>query len=271
MKLTNVLIIDDDQQNVRYLTTILEENGFTDIQAAADGVEGLEKVATVKPGLILLDLRMPRKNGIMVFNDLRGDERFKDIPVIILTGEGGFLKHLAELRQFREDGQPLDDRTSEEVLGRFIASRPEGFLEKPVEPDRLMAIIRKLLVTLEEVKEARQKDVNALRDRKISGGVQFKGVLFDSSERSRNALAATAVLLAASDSKLPEGFAWRSVDNRNIALDRKELLAFQAALTGWVYRTYQASWDHKAAIEALSSIEEAENYDLEQGWPGPML
>ncbi|RPH89295.1 MAG: response regulator, partial [Desulfobacteraceae bacterium] len=105
MKLTNVLIIDDDPQNVRYLTTILEENGFTDIQAASDGVEGLEKVATVKPGLILLDLRMPRKNGIMVFNDLRGDERFKDIPVIILTGEGGFLKHLAELRQFREDGQ----------------------------------------------------------------------------------------------------------------------------------------------------------------------
>ena len=184
MKPVTVLIIDDEQQNVRYLTTILEENGFTDIQAAFDGVEGLEKVETVKPGLILLDLRMPKKNGIMVFNDLRGNERFKDIPVIILTGEGGFLKHLAELRQFREDGQPLDDKTSEEVLGRFIASRPDGFLEKPVEPDRLMAIIRKLLVTLEEVKEARQKDVNALRERKISGGVQFKGVLFDSSERS---------------------------------------------------------------------------------------
>ncbi len=271
MKPVNVLIIDDDQSNVRYLTTILEENGFTDIQAAFDGVEGLEKVETVKPGLILLDLRMPKKNGILVFNDLRGNERFKDIPVIILTGEGGFLKHLAELRQFREDGPVLDAKTSEEVLGRFIASQPDGFLEKPVEPDRLMAIIRKLLATLEEVKEARQQDVNALRDRKLSGGVQFKGVLFDSSERSRNALAATAIMLAASDFKLPEGFAWRSVDNRNIILDRKELLAFQAAMTGWVFRTYQASWDHKAAIEALSSIEEAEKYDLEQGWPGKVL
>lgn len=271
MKHTNVLIIDDDPQNVRYLTTILEENGFTDIQAASDGVEGLEKVATVKPGLILLDLRMPRKNGIMVFNDLRGDERFKDIPVIILTGEGGFLKHLAELRQFREDGQPLDDRTSEEVLGRFIASRPEGFLEKPVEPDRLMAIIRKLLVTLEEVKEARQKDVNALRERKLSGGVKFKGTLFDSSEGSRNALTAAAVLLAPADSKLPDGFTWRSVDNRNVPLGKQELLAFQAALTDWVYRNYQASWDHKAAINALPSIEEAERYDLERGWPGQEL
>ncbi len=271
MKPAKVLIIDDEQKNVRYLTTILEENGFTDIQAAFDGVEGLEKVETDKPGLILLDLRMPKKNGIMVFNDLRGNERFKDIPVIILTGEGGFLKHLAELRQFREDGPPLDDKTSEEVLGRFIASRPDGFLEKPVEPDRLMAIIRKLLITLEEIKEARQKDVNALRDRKISGGVEFKGVLFDSSERSRNALSATAAMLMASDSKLPEGFAWRSLDNRNIAMDRKELLVFQAAMTGWVYRTYQASWDHKEAIEALSSIEEAEKYDLEQGWPGKVL
>ena len=271
MKPTRVLIIDDEKQNVRYLTTILEENGFTDIHAAFDGVEGLEKVESVRPGLILLDLRMPRKNGIMVFNDLRASVRFKDIPVIILTGEGELLKHLAELRQFREDGQILTDKATEEVLGRFISSRPEGFLEKPVEPERLMAVIRRVLITLEEVKEARQKDVNALRDRKISGGVEFKGILFDSSERSRNALAATAAMLAASDSKLPEGFAWRSVDNRNIAMNRKELLEFQAAMTGWVYRTYQASWDHKASIEALSSIEEAKSYDLEKGWPVKVL
>ncbi|MBI5584013.1 MAG: response regulator [Deltaproteobacteria bacterium] len=271
MKLVKVLIIDDEPQNVRYLTTILEENGFTDIQAAFDGVDGLAKVASFQPGLILLDLRMPKKNGIMVFNDLRGNERFKDIPIIILTGEGGFLKHLAELRQFREDGPPLDDKTAEEVLGRFIASHPDGFLEKPVEPERLLSIIRKLLVTLEEVKEARQKEVNALRERKLTGGVQFKGVLFDSREQSRNALAATAAMLAALDSKLPEGFAWRSLDNRNIAMDPKELLAFQAAMTGWVYRNYQASWAHKAAIAALSSIEEAESYDLQRGWPEKVL
>jgi CheY-like chemotaxis protein len=271
MKPTNVLIIDDDKQNVRYLTTILEENGFTDIQAAFDGVEGLEKVKKVMPGLILLDLRMPKKNGLMVFNDLKASDRFKDIPVVILTGEGGFLKHLAELRQFREDGQALDEKTTDEVLGRFITSQPDGFLEKPVEPDRLMGIIKRLLITLEEVKEARQKDVNALRDRKISGGVQFKGVLFDSSERSRNALAASAAMLAASDSKLPEGFAWRSVDNRNIPMDRKDLLGFQSALTDWVYRIYKVSWDHKAAINGMFSIEEAGAYDIEQGWPGNAL
>ena len=51
MKPTRVLIIDDEKQNVRYLTTILEENGFTDIHAAFDGVEGLEKVESVRPGL----------------------------------------------------------------------------------------------------------------------------------------------------------------------------------------------------------------------------
>ena len=271
MKTVKVLIIDDEQQNVRYLTTILEENGFRDIQAAFDGVEGLAKVASFQPGLILLDLRMPKKNGIMVFNDLRGNDRFKDIPIIILTGEGGFLKHLAELRQFREDGPPLDDKTAEEVLGRFITSQPDGFLEKPVEPERLMAIIRKLLVTLDEVKEARQNEANALRERKLAGGVHFKGVLFDSSERSRNTLAATAAMLGASGAPLPEGFSWRSLDNRNIPMDRQELLAFQAAVTGWVYRTHQACWDHKTKIAALASIEEAEKYDLEQGWPANVL
>lgn len=268
MKPTRVLIIDDDKQNVRYLTTILEENGFADIHAAFDGEEGLEMVKKVLPGLILLDLRMPKRNGIMVFNDLRASDRFRDTPVIILTGEGGFLKHLAELRQYREDAEVMDAKATEEVLSRFISARPEGFLEKPVEPDRLIAIIRKLLVTLEEVKEARHHDVNALRERKLAEGVSFRGVRFDSSERTRNALAARAAMLASPDSRLPQGFAWRSADNRNVPMDRKELLAFHAALTDWVYRIYGASWDHKAAINALTSIEEAGNCNIEKGWPG---
>jgi len=267
MKKTRVLIIDDEKENVRYLTTILEENGFADISSAFDGEEGLAKVAEVSPGLILLDLRMPKKSGIFVFNELKKSPEYRDIPVIILTGEGGFLKHLAELRDFHEDIESLGDRPTEEVLNRFIETRPDAFLEKPIEPEALMAVIHDVLITLEEVVQKKCSQINALRTRKIEGGVVFRGNAFDSSERSRCALAAVAARTAVADPGLPAGFAWRSSDNQNIPMTKADVLAFHAAMTDWIYANYKASWDHKAAVQALTAIEAAEDYDIRKGWP----
>ena len=142
---TKVLIVDDEPENVRYLGTILEENGFSGIYSAGDGDEGLKKVKEVMPGLIVLDVRMPKKSGIQVFNELRKTWKYKDIPVIILTGEGEFLKQLSALRAFHEGQELKTDQPTEEVLGQFISSRPEAFLEKPIEPDAFMAAVRKVL------------------------------------------------------------------------------------------------------------------------------
>jgi CheY-like chemotaxis protein len=271
MKKTRVLIIDDEKENVRYLTTILEENGFADIHSAFDGEEGLAKVAEVSPGLILLDLRMPKKSGIFVFNELKKSPEYRDIPVIILTGEGGFLKHLAELRDFHEDIESLGEKPTEEVLNRFIDSRPEAFLEKPIEPDALMAVIHDVLITLDEVVQKRCGQVNALRARKIEEGVIFRGNTFDSSERSRCSLTAVAARIAGADAALPQGFAWRSSNNQNIPMTKADVLAFHTAMTDWVYANYKAAWDHKAAIQALTAIEAAEDYDIQKGWPGNTL
>lgn len=267
MKNTRVLIIDDEKENVRYLTTILEENGFDDIHSAFDGEEGLAKVAEVSPGLILLDLRMPKKSGIFVFNELKKSSEYQDIPVIILTGEGGFLKHLAELRDFHEDIESLGDKPTEEVLNRFIDSRPDAFLEKPIEPEALMAVIHDVLITLDEVVQKRCSQVNALRARKVEGGVVFRGNTFDSSERSRCNLTAVAARMAAADAVLPDGFAWRSSDNHSIPMTKADVLAFHSAMTDWIYANYKAAWDHKAALQAQTAIEAAEDYDIEKGWP----
>ncbi|MCA1987828.1 MAG: response regulator [Desulfarculus sp.] len=145
MTKTKVLIVDDEKENIRYLTTILEENGFRSIYSAADGDEGLKRVKEVMPGLIVLDVRMPKKSGIQVFNELRKIWKYKDIPVIILTGEGEFLKQLAALREFHEGGALTTDKPTEEVLGQFIKDRPEAFLEKPIAPEAFMAAVRKVL------------------------------------------------------------------------------------------------------------------------------
>lgn len=142
---TKVLIVDDEPENIRYLTTILEENGFGQIFSAPDGEAGLAKIKETMPGLIILDVRMPKKTGIQVFNELKRTWKFKDIPVIILTGEGDFLKQLTALRQYHEGGPLTSDQPTEEVLSQFIEARPEAFLEKPIDPEGFMTTVRKVL------------------------------------------------------------------------------------------------------------------------------
>lgn len=142
---TRVLIVDDEPENVRYLQTILEENGFHDIHSAKDGEDGLKKAKALKPGLMILDVRMPKKTGIVVFNELKSVWKYKDIPIIILTGEGEFLKQLTALRGYHEDGQPSTPKPTEEVLAQFIHAKPEAFLEKPVEPEALMKAVNAVL------------------------------------------------------------------------------------------------------------------------------
>ncbi len=269
---TRVLIIDDEKENVRYLTTILEENGFKDIHGAYDGEHGLERAEELTPGLILLDLRMPKKSGIDVFNELKKQPKYQDIPIIILTGEGEFLKHLAELREFHEDTEgAIEEKPTEEVLDRFITARPDAFLEKPIEPETLMDIIRGVLITLDEVKNSRKSEVNALRAQKLEEGVAYKGFDFASDEKTRNLLAAMAAKLALPDAVLPESFVWRSADNQPVPMTKEEVLTFHGAMTDWVYAVHKASWDHKAAINALTTIEEAENYDVQRAWPDKNL
>ena len=271
MTKTRVLIIDDEKENVRYLTTILEENGFDDIHGAFDGEEGLSKVKEVDPGLILLDLRMPKKSGIFVFNELKKSPGYQDIPVIILTGEGGFLKHLAELREYHEDVEALGNEATEEVLNRFINSRPDAFLEKPVEPEVLMTTIHNVLITLEEVIAKRYEEVNVLRGQKSEGGVVFKGNTFDSSEKSRCNLTALATKMASPGATLQDDFVWRSSDNQNIPMAKEDVLAFHGAMTDLIYNNYKASWEHKEALNALTTIAAVEDYGIRNGWPGNRL
>jgi two-component system alkaline phosphatase synthesis response regulator PhoP len=262
MKHTKVLIIDDEKETARYLTTVLQQNGFTDIHTAYDGEQGLDKAREVLPGLILLDLRMPKKSGIHVFNELKQSPEFREVPFIILTGEGGFLKHLAELRNFHEGTQGLEEVPTEEVLDRFISQRPEGFLEKPIEADVLIRTVKKVLITLDEVKEERYGEINELRAEKLNQGVIFKGLSFESDEKSRNSLSG-----AAASATLPSNFVWRSSENESIPMNKNKILEFHSAMTRWVFENYRVSWDHKTFIDTLTSIEDVESYAIEEGWP----
>ncbi|MFQ5429888.1 MAG: response regulator [Phycisphaerae bacterium] len=82
---SKVLVVDDNLQNLELLEAYLEElDGVTTI-SATDGQSCLEKVASERPDLILLDIMMPRMSGFEVCQKLKSDPATKDIPIIVVT------------------------------------------------------------------------------------------------------------------------------------------------------------------------------------------
>lgn len=128
MKNAKILIVDDDLDLTKALKVTLESERYTVI-TAADRIEGMEKTKTDKPDLIILDIMMSTwEDGFEMARALKRDPQFKDISVLMLTA--------------------VKDRTG--IDFKLTAGDPtwcpvDGFLDKPVEPDVLLAEIRKLL------------------------------------------------------------------------------------------------------------------------------
>jgi len=83
-KSKKILIVDDEELVIKALTEKLVTEGFL-IDSARDGEEALLKTKKIKPDLILLDIIMPKLDGISVLKRLRLWPETRDIPVIILT------------------------------------------------------------------------------------------------------------------------------------------------------------------------------------------
>jgi CheY-like chemotaxis protein len=86
--MVKVLIIEDDPLMSRMYQKIFKFEGY-EVESAANGEEGLEMVKVGKPTLILLDIMMPKMNGLQVLEKLKLDSETKGIPVIMLTNLAG--------------------------------------------------------------------------------------------------------------------------------------------------------------------------------------
>jgi CheY-like chemotaxis protein len=82
-----ILIIDDQPEAIRLLTHLLDEHGRYRVFSATNGIEGIAMVARRRPDLVILDLRMPEKDGFAVLQELRSNPETSNIPVMVVTGD----------------------------------------------------------------------------------------------------------------------------------------------------------------------------------------
>ena len=104
-----ILIVDDDAALLDTLWEALSAEGRYKVEVAHDGYEGLIKVGSFAPRLLILDLRMPGLNGFQVCRRVKADPATRETRILAITGHGG----------------PL---TREQIL----EAGADGFLTKPI-------------------------------------------------------------------------------------------------------------------------------------------
>lgn len=82
-----IIIVEDEEILRNLLQKKLTEEGYQ-VNVAEDGEDGLSKIRADKPDLILLDIIMPKMNGIEMLEEMVKDESLKDIPVIVVSNSG---------------------------------------------------------------------------------------------------------------------------------------------------------------------------------------
>lgn len=94
-----IVLVEDDEVMARMYRRVFSFGGF-DVIVATDGEDGLEKIKQTLPDLVILDVMMPKMNGLEVLGKLKTDLRTKNIPVVMLTN----LKIPEEVRLALENG-----------------------------------------------------------------------------------------------------------------------------------------------------------------------
>ncbi len=121
-----ILIVDDEEDIRTYLSALLGDQGFETF-LAKDGDEAWKQVEANSPDLISLDISMPQKSGIKFYREMKASDRWKKIPILIVTGVS------EDMRQF--------------LSSRHQLPPPEGYLAKPIRPEEILSLIHKLMST----------------------------------------------------------------------------------------------------------------------------
>jgi two-component system alkaline phosphatase synthesis response regulator PhoP len=117
MSSIRVLAVDDSPTILEMIQAILVAGGY-DVITASDGQEALNAARSESPDLILLDVMLPKLDGYRVCRLLKFDQKYKDIPIIMLTA-----------------------KSEEQSVVTGIRTGADQYLTKPIEPERLLTAV----------------------------------------------------------------------------------------------------------------------------------
>ena len=117
-----VLVVDDDRVIQQLLEVNLELEGYEVAGTASDGREAIAMAAELKPDLILLDIMMPKMDGLEVCRHLKADPKLSKIPIVLLSARA----------------QDMDIREGLEIGA-------DAYLTKPFDPVELLDVVGRLL------------------------------------------------------------------------------------------------------------------------------
>ncbi len=137
VKQFRILLVDDEERILNFLRTKLKVCGY-EVMTAGDGVEALEQIQGQEPDMVVLDLLMPRMDGLQVLKDLRC---FSSIPVIVLSARRGDVDKIKGLSLGADD-----------------------YLSKPFNPDELVARIEAVRRRLEPAEKRKTAQPLVLGD-----------------------------------------------------------------------------------------------------------
>tara|TARA_Y100000813_G_scaffold198380_1_gene186357 strand:+ start:1634 stop:2302 length:669 start_codon:yes stop_codon:yes gene_type:complete len=116
-----ILIVDDEKDILEFLSYNLKKEGFS-IYTASDGSEGLEKTKKIKPDLIIVDLMMPKMNGIEMCENIRNDKKLSNVIILFLTARSEDYTQIAALDSGADD-----------------------FIKKPIKPKLLISKVKSIM------------------------------------------------------------------------------------------------------------------------------
>jgi two-component system alkaline phosphatase synthesis response regulator PhoP len=121
-----ILVVDDEPDFCSIVQANLEKEGF-EVEVAYDGVEGIKKVKANPPDAIVLDVIMPEKDGYEVCAEIKADEKYADIPILMLTA---VASRVSSTHYSHREGMSME---------------AEDYLPKPASAQQILESVKRLL------------------------------------------------------------------------------------------------------------------------------
>jgi twitching motility two-component system response regulator PilH len=119
--MSKVLVVEDSAPQREMISELLQKSGLT-VDIANDGVEALERMQTLQPDIVVLDIVMPRMNGYELCRQIKSDPLTQGVPVVICSAKGEDFDRYWGMKQ-----------------------GADAYIAKPFQPKELIGTVKQLL------------------------------------------------------------------------------------------------------------------------------